>query len=491
MEIDPRTPVIVGVGQVNISEGEAPEPTELLAEAARRAAADAGAVALLAQLDSIRVVHILSRRYPDPATLVAERLGVEVRQTVYTTDGGNTPQLLVDATAEAIGRGELDVALIGGGESWRTRAASRRRGEHPAWTRQADGARPTAVLGSDLSLSSPEDAALGLLLPVQFYPMFDNALHAKRHEGRHEHLRRISELWAGLSRAAATNPHAAIPQAYSAEEIATPGPENRMIGWPYPKRMNSNSSVDQAAALILCSVEAARRHRVATDRWVFLQGAAEANDVIDVFRRQDLAASPAIRAAGAAALGGAGIGIDDIAHVDLYSCFPSAVQVAAAELGLGLGRPLTVTGGLTFAGGPWNNYVTHSIATMVGLLREDPDAFGLCTANGGNLTKHAVGIYSGRPPHRPLQVGHPQDVVDAVPCRARLIDPCGPARIETFTVMHDRQGRPERAFLACLDGDGHRAVGATDDVDDMAELLAEDPIGRPVQLAGATVRLGG
>ena len=41
-------------------------------------------------------------------------------------------------------------------------------------------------------------------------------------------------------------------------------------------------------------------------------------------------------------------------------------------------RDLTVTGGMTFAGGPWNNYVTHGVATMVGVLREDPGDLGLC-----------------------------------------------------------------------------------------------------------------
>src|SRR5690606_29330895 len=134
-------------------------------------------------------------------------------------------------------------------------------------------------------------------------------------------------------------------------------------------------------------------------------------------RRADLGRSPAIAVGGARCLELGGVGVDDVAHLDLYSCFPSAVQIAAEELGIGLDRPLTVTGGLTFAGGPWNDYVTHSIATMVGVLREDPGAIGFVTANGGLISKHAFGLYSTTPPAGGFHHDAPQAAVDAVPGR--------------------------------------------------------------------------
>ena len=161
---------------------------------------------------------------------------------------------------------------------------------------------------------------------------------------------------------------------------------------------------------------AGRSLGVPSDRWVFPQAGSDAHDTPFVSNRRDFRSSPAIQAAGPAALRLAGVDVDDVSHVDLYSCFPSAVQIAAAELGLRLDRPLTITGGLSFAGGPWNNYVMHSIATMVDRLRDDAGSVGLITANGGFVTKHAFGVYATTPPKATgrFEWTSPQAEVDAV-----------------------------------------------------------------------------
>jgi acetyl-CoA C-acetyltransferase len=400
------------------------------------------------------------------------------------------PQVLVDRTAEAISRGELDIALIGGAEAWKTWQSWRSRGEPAPWTRQHLEARPSELVGEEMPFGNKVEQAAGLLAPVQWYAIFENALRAAAARPTGEHVRFISELWERFNAVAVRNPHAAIRKQYTAEAIRTPGPSNRMIGYPYTKLMNSNNSVDQGAALLMCSVEAAERFGVPADRWVFMHGAAEAIDVLEVTRRQHLHESPAIRACAASALAQAGIAVHDAKYLDLYSCFPSAVQVAAAAIGANLDRPLTVTGGLTFAGGPWNNYVTHAIVTMTSLLREDPSAFGVCTANGGHLSKHAVGVYSCRPPARGLRVERPQREVDALPTRDVVAGAEGRATLESFTVMHDRDGRPDRAFALCLTEDGSRAVATTEREDDMLRLMDDDLAGKPVKLVGGELDLG-
>lgn len=475
----PRATVVVGAGQVTWPAPPSPEPVDLLAEAARLAAADAGAPGLLGRLDSIRVVNLLSRGYPDPAALVAERLGASPRQRVATTAGGNTPQVLVNRTAADIAAGHLDVALIGGAESWRTRSWYRRRGEHPPWTDQDPAARPDDTLGEELRLSSPEEEALGLRMPVELYPQFEVALAVAAGRTVGEQRARAAELWARFARVAAANPHAAIRTAPGAAEIATPTAANRVIGWPYTKLMCSNNAVDQAAALLVCSVEAARAAGVPPERWVFLRSGADASDVTDVCRRDRLDASPAIRAVGRATFGLAGAGPDDVELVDLYSCFPSAVQVAAAELGLDPSRELTVTGGLTFAGGPWNDYVTHAIATMAGLLRERPGALGLVTANGGNLTKHAAGLYSTEPPEGRPALARPQAEVDAVAARTLDAGWVGPAALEAWTVLHGRDGAPEVAYAYGRTPSGARALGASRDGATLAALADPGRTGGP------------
>jgi acetyl-CoA C-acetyltransferase len=281
---------------------------------------------------------------------------------------------------------------------------------------------------------------------------------------------------------AATNPNAALPQALSGEFIAQAGANNRMIGFPYTKLLNSNNSVNQAAALVLCALDRAQSLGIVEDRMVFPVAASEANDTPYVSNRGGLASSPAIRAAREALCEAAGIGIDDVRHVDIYSCFPSAVQVSAGELGLDLDRPPTVTGGMTFAGGPWNNYVTHSIATMVDVLRHDPGSLGLCTANGGLLTKHALGVYSSHPSQFGFRVARPEvrGGVSVRPVEDGQV--AGPAVIEAYTVMHDQDGEPETAIVTALLASGSRTWRTSRQPDIVAAMVQEEFCGRPIVL---------
>jgi acetyl-CoA C-acetyltransferase len=494
--LDPRTPVIIGTGQLNqrVDRGApALEPVELMAEALRSAEADAGTTGVLARADSVRVLCELSWRYADPGALVAERLGAAPRHTLYTVMGGNYVQTVVTQASADIQAGRADVVLVTGGEAWRSRTAARAAGDELAWTTQPEGTRPTVLLGEhDPQLSSEREIERGVFMPVQVYPMFEVALGAAAGRTLDEQRRHAARLWSRFSEVAAKNPNAWIQRSYTADEIATATPDNRMIGFPYTKLMNSNNNVEQSAGLILCSVEAARSAGVSSDRWIFPHAGTGAHDHWYVSNRADLHSSPAIRLAGARALELAATTPDELAYVDLYSCFPSAVQIAAHELGLAIDRPLTVTGGMSFAGGPWNNYPMHGIATMHGLLRDDPDALGLCTANGGYTTKHAFGVYGARPPAAGFRHDDLQAAVDALPRREEAGDHTGAVTVESYTVMHDRSGQPETALLAVLTPDGRRGFGSSTDADTRAELLAVSGVGRAAQLgADGSVVLAG
>ncbi len=353
--MDPRTPVIVGAAQVTRDAGE-DGPIELALEALRLAAHDSGAGdALLRKADSCRHVATLCWPYSDEAALIASELGISPRETVRTTPlGGDGPQRLLGDTARAIAAGELEIALVTGAEALAALRGHQQAGARPDWPSQPSEQTPTRTVGTDRFASNEAEAAVGLLAPVYNYALLESAVRASKGEDRAIHERGIATLWSRFSKVAAANPHARIRQEFEPDELLAATPDNRPVSLPYLKRLTANIQVDQATALILCSAEAAAANGVRRDRWVFAHASAFASDEWFMTERAELASSPAIATAGSSALEHAGLTIDEVAYIDLYSCFPSAVQIAATELGVTStdDRPLTLTGGLTFAGGP-------------------------------------------------------------------------------------------------------------------------------------------
>jgi acetyl-CoA C-acetyltransferase len=491
VKIDPRTPVIVGAGQVvrrDPADAQSVEPVAMMADALRLAAQDSGGARLLRRADSVRCVPVIAWPYRDAAAILAEDLDAMPRETVQSSAiGGDGPQRLVNETARAIAAGETDVALIAGAEA----VAGMRTSPAPAWRRQGDDVAPTRELDDRREAVNDTERVAGAALPVIMYALIESAVRATTGTDRDTHLSTIARIWSRFSQVAAANPFAWMRRSYTENEIATPSSENRLVATPYTKLLTANIQVNLGSGLILTSAQAAADAGVPRDRWVFIHAGAQAQDEWHVSERHSLAASPAINAVGRAVLEHARLSIDEIGFVDLYSCFPSAVQVAAAELGLAVDdadRPLTVTGGLTFAGGPGNNYTTHAIATLVQRLRANPDAYGLATAVGWYLTKHAAGIYSSRPPTAPFaslepRVAHP-------PPRRVLPAYAGPAVVEALTVIYARDSTPEALVIAAITPDGERVLTRTRDPDLVEEVLERDPTGACLELGSQSARFG-
>ena len=482
MTIDPRTPVLIGTGQVlQRAEGldDARDPVALMVEAITLAASDAG-LSSVPNPDAIRVVSLLSWKYGNPAHFIAEDLGLTPRELGLSAMGGNTPQTLVNTASRQILAGELDLVILTGGETTRTRARYNKAGLTPDW-RTAD-TTPTPV-SEDLTMNMPEELARKIMMPIQIYPLFETALRAQAGRSVADHQVHISELYARFSAVAATNPYAWSKKQYTAEEIRTASDSNRMIGFPYPKLMNSNNDVDMSAALILCSAEKATSLGVPRDRWIFPQSGSDAHEHAFISHRNHFYDTPAIELAGRRVLELAGLSINDIDLVDLYSCFPSAVQLGAKSLGLDINGQLTRTGGLQFGGGPWNNYVMHAIATVANELRSGVGATGLVWANGGYTTKHAFGVYATTPPKNGFAYDYPQDQIDALPRRslASPADAAGEMTIEGYSVMHDREGNPERSIASCILADGRRAWADTTDIGIGRDMCVNEWVGRTVR----------
>lgn len=481
---NPRTPVIAGVGQfLNRIESldEAVEPLEMMMRAVRRAEADTGSGAFLDQTQSVRVVRGMWS-YRNPAAAIAGRIGAGGAQTVGTLIGGNQNQALLSATAAEILAGKFDLVLITGAENGNSSGKARRAGVALPQT-PAPGT-PDAVFGAEQRPEHHEyERAKGISRAIQVYPMYDNALRYERGESLDGHITRVSELWARFNDIAQQNPNAWVRQDMTAEEIRTPSPSNRQISFPYTKFMNANMSVDMAAALVVCSLEKASQLGIAEDRLVYPHAGVEGHDHFSASVRDNFHSSPGVRITGTRALELAGIDVGDLDFVDLYSCFPAAVQIAARELGLPEERPLTVTGGLTFGGGPLNNYVMHSIARTVELLRGKPEGFGLVTGNGGNLYKHAHGVYSGTPPRVDFRHDDVKAEIAALPSRECLAEYEGECLIESYTVMYDND-EPRIGHVSCRTPQGARTWVNTGDPELVRGMVGEEFCGRRVRVGG-------
>ena len=483
---NPNTPVIIGAGQFlnHIKSLEqAIEPLEMMMQAIRRAEADADAGPFLAQSQSIRVVRGIWN-YGNPAGAIAERINAAGAEAVGTLIGGNQNQVLMNRTAAEILAGKFDLVLIAGAENGYSAGKARQAGTTLPQSKAAG--RPDRTIGAAQQPEHHEyEVAKGISRAIQVYPMYDNAIRHARGETLDEHIVRVSELWSRFNDVAQDNPNAWVRQNMTAEEIRTASSRNRQISFPYTKFMNANLSVDMAAALIVCSLEKAGQLGIAEKKLVYPLSGAEGYDHFSASVRDNFYSSPGIRITGQRALELAGVEVSELDFVDLYSCFPSAVQVAAAELGLGEERPLTVTGGLTFGGGPLNNYVMHSIARSVELLREKPGSHALVTANGGNLYKHAHGVYGSAPPSADFRWADVKDEIAALPARECLPAYDGEATIESYTVMY-AEDEPRIGHVSCLTPAGTRTWVNVADAELVRAMVAEEFCARPVKItAGA------
>lgn len=491
-----RIPVMVGSGQVTQREEDpraALSPMDLTAAAGREAARDAGPeTGVLEALETVVQLASFSDTswrftcpfgtYSNPPKSLANRLGAtNAKRLVYTYAGGNMTQWCINRMSEAITRGELSAAMIAGGEALSTQKAAQRAGIELDWS-EDPGGEPERWGISRRGWNDMEDRHR-MAGAIFAYPMVENAIRGHKGETIEQHMMTMGRLFEGFAKVAAANPLADRRDGYTAEQIATVSDRNPFIGFPYTKLMNANAFIDQSAAVILMSLARAKELGIPREKWVFLHGCGDANDHWYLSDRVNHWSSPAMRIVGEETFRMAGKTAGDMDFLDLYSCFPSAVQIACAENGIAEDDPrgLTVTGGLPYFGGPGNNYVTHSIAEMMQKVRAKPGSYGLVTANGNYVTKQSAGIYSTDMPEKPFAPADPktyQARIDAEKGPEVAEHAEGAAEVETYTVMHDRKGPSYSILFGRLD-DGRRFIANTPaDPDLLADMERNDYLGR-------------
>ncbi len=479
--------IITGWGQVTQPKEQVADlrdPLGLMAAAALRAGQVTGMHDTLRKLDGIMVVRPLSAHYPAAAAQLAEKIGASPRFTAVSKIGGNSPQSMVNQAAGMIARGELETVLIAGAEAYYPRGVK----PAPSGNTLFKGL-PEDYNGDDTIGSTRLEQQHGIEQPLHGFPLFETALWAESGLSQEAYLHQIGVLWSSFSQVAAKHPNAWTDQPRSAVEICTPTEINRFISFPYTKFMNPLITVDQGAAILLMSAEKAQQYGRKGKRPVYFIGGGYAQDRQRfLIEKTDFVSSPPLKSAVDKALERSRLALDDIACFDIYSCFPCAVTIARRMLDLASDdpRPLTLTGGLGFFGGPGNNYSLHAIATLAEIISTGRRDNGLITSLGWFLHKHAAGVYSAFPAETDQGAHDLADqkafLVGNEPVKS-VAQASGAGRIETYTVKFSRDGQPVSAIIYGKTGTGFRfAAQPRPDNDVLNDLISQNQVGTAVHL---------
>jgi acetyl-CoA C-acetyltransferase len=477
---DPRlTPVVIGGGQfTNRDENpeSAPNPFELMATVAKAASTDAGSGTWLDKLTHCWMVHSISVRHGDPATELAGLIGApEQADKKCSGMGGNVPQWLVNRAADLVVSGQQPVVLIIGAEALATKKRARRAGVKLDWPSSDGWPDMWPPLEADMGVHPLEDAH-GLRQATTMYALIESAIAHSAGQDPAAHARSIGVLMEGLNKVAAQNPNSWFRTPRTAAELMTETPDNRIICTPYPKYLNAVMDVDMAAAILVTDAETARHAGVAPEAVTYLSGWADAYDVWYLSERPAVDRSPALDRCVRSALDASGYAGEDLAGFDLYSCFPSSVEVAKESFGIHPGdrRPVTLTGGLPYHGGPGSNYVTHAVCNAIERVRSGRGPVAV-QGNGYYLTKQAVGIYSRDAPRTTPGPGRTDLGAEAAGDPTVEVDAgfSGNARIRAWTIPYGRDGEHEAGIVVLDTKDGTRTI-ARADTDLTAMLLGAD-----------------
>jgi acetyl-CoA C-acetyltransferase len=481
-------PVIVGIGEVthrtkDLAAGL--EPLALMDKALREAERDAGA-ALLQQVDSLDIVCEISWPYADAPGLLSQRLGIAPRRQVYGVIGGETPVQMIHEAALRIARGETQVAAIVGAESQYTVVNAQKAGVELDWTPRD----PHPRIERGAAFLHPLCVQHGVTSPPTVYPFYENASQAAWGMTPRQALAESGALWSRYSQVAAANPYSWSRQPFSAEEITTPTPANRLIAWPYTLRMVANPQVNQGAAVLVTSEARALALGIPRERLVYVWSGSAAREPRQYLERDQYTHSHAQNAVLEAVRAQAG-GLEAFELLELYSCFPIVPKMARRTLGLAADAQMTSTGGHSFFGAALNDYMTHAACGLVRGLRQLPGKLALLYGQGEYVTKHHAIVLAARPPeHDQLTENYSvQAEADARrgPVPPLVLDYAGAATLETFTILYARDGTPQHGVVIARTPQGGRLMARVEAADTatLARLtdLDASPIGLPGQVA--------
>jgi len=480
---DPITPIIISCSQYTQrkNSNEHLDPLSLMIKTGQNAINSTAVEKIKEYIDAIYMVNINSWSYKDAPAALGDALNIIPKEKVYLPDGGNTPQMLVNRAAKKISKNKLKGILIIGAEASYSLLLAKKGKIKLDWPQRRN---PDYMEGELWDGIDKFENKYKFKFPPLSYAVLENAIRNATGRSIKEHREYMGKLFQHFSEIASKNPYAWSQKAYTAEEIITPTKNNRMICFPYTKRMCSNMFVDQSAAVLMIKRALAEELGVSKNQWVYIMGGFDLKNIHEITRRPHLHTSPASREGAKLALNQAGLELNEINAFDLYSCFPSIVEIMKKEIEISENDPrdLTLTGGLTYFGGPWSNYSLHAIVTAVEKIQKNPKLKIMVVANGGYNTKQSFGIYGKNPPAIPWNTQESPKIQEDI-LNNFLEDPIkkanGRLTIEGYTITYNRDQQPiEGIVIGKIDEDRRTIAYIKADQDKLTELEYKELLGK-------------
>ncbi len=488
-DLSPNTPVIIGVGfcQEKLDDAVASsEPVQLMINAVRDAARDAGSDALLTQLESISVEQGMWD-YRNPGKLIADAVGCPEAKSILA-DLGVLQLTPLFNLFDAIESGEQHIGVVTGGEAKYRELRAKINGQTVSNTQQGeDTPAPDVYHPTPDPFATEVEAAAGIFMPVELFAVIESALRYSQGLSVEEHRDKIAALYSSFSEIAANNPHAWSQDIVPANEIRNAVGKNAMLAFPYTKKHNSQWNVNQAVAIIVCSYAKAKEMKLDSNQWIYPVAAVQSRHVVCLAQQKQLHSHPGTVMAGERAYQLAGISNKDISAADLYSCFPSSVQSFAHDLKLDGVCPWSVTGSMAFAGGPYNHGALDGVARMVEVLRADDKTekktrFGLTSNLSGIFGKQAIALFSNQPNKNGYCF---EDITEAVAAVDKPLpvtgDYTGSATVAGYTVVFNKEV-PSHGFAYCDTPTGARTVAKSSDKNLLTQMTQEEFVGRTITI---------
>jgi len=476
-------PIIVGAAQFtqNKSTLKPLDPLNLMVEACTMALNNAGTPNLKKFIDSVYMININSWSYEDAPEELSKILRLQPVHKVYLPDGGDSPQMLVNRAAKAITSGKSQAILITGGEASYSKYKAKKGKLDLNWPKLKTPKYMEGKLWNGINEFANK---YKLKYPPVTYAILETAVRAASGRSLKGHKNHMGKIFEDFSKIASNNAHTWTHCSYSAKEIISPTSKNRYITHPYTKLMCSNVFVDQSSALIMTSKEIAEKLKIDSKLWIYPMGGADFKNIFNITQRPKLNNSPAAKEGAILALEQAGLKLDDIDLFDIYSCFPSIVEIIKKEIGIkeNDSRPLSITGGLPYFGGPWSNYSLHAIVSAVNLIRKNPLLKIMVIANGGYNTKQSFGIYGTEPPALLWGEQNNAEIQQSI-LEKRLPEPIeqanGNLTIDGYTITYDRTGVPKQGIVIGTLENNRRTIAFINAVPDiLIKLEKQECVGQ-------------